>query len=90
MNAAGAVLGIDPGSRKAGFALLDAQGNVVEAGVAPVPALRERLRALLAAHPAGAVALGRGTNAAALAAELEPLGLPIHLVDEFRDHSAGS
>ena len=28
--------------------------------------------------------LGRGTNSAALAAELEPLGLPIHLVDEFR------
>jgi RNase H-fold protein (predicted Holliday junction resolvase) len=83
VNAAGAVLGIDPGSEKAGFALLDAQGKVVQAGVVPVPALRERLRALLAAHPAGVVALGRGTNSSALAAELKPLGLPIHFVDEF-------
>ncbi len=84
MNAAaGGVLGVDPGSGKAGFALLDPQGTVIEAGVVPVPALRERLRALLAVHLVEALALGRGTNAQALAAELADLGVPIHLVDEY-------
>jgi RNase H-fold protein (predicted Holliday junction resolvase) len=80
---AGAVLGVDPGSDKAGFALLDAQGAVIEAGVAPVAALRDRLQALLANRPVEALALGRGTNAAELATELRDLGVPIHMVDEY-------
>jgi RNase H-fold protein (predicted Holliday junction resolvase) len=79
---AGAVLGVDPGSDKAGFALLDAAGAVIEAGVAPVAALRDRLRALLADRRVEALALGRGTNAAALATQLRDLGVPIHMVDE--------
>ena len=37
----------------------------------------------MAAHPVEALALGRGTNARALAAELGDLGVPIHLVDEY-------
>ena len=60
MNAlAGAVLGVDPGSDKAGFALLDVHGAVIEAGVVPVAALRDRLQALLANRPVEALALGR-------------------------------
>jgi RNase H-fold protein (predicted Holliday junction resolvase) len=83
VKAAGGVLGVDPGSGKAGFALLDPQGSVIEAGVVPVASLRERLQALVAVHPVEAVALGRGTNAQRLAAVLADLGIPIHLVDEY-------
>lgn len=82
MNA-GAVLGVDPGRDKAGFALLDAAGDVVEAGVVPVLGVAERLRAVLAGREVAAIALGRGTNAAALRERLLVLGVPIHLVDEF-------
>ncbi|MGA8535360.1 MAG: hypothetical protein WB615_14730 [Candidatus Tumulicola sp.] len=80
--AAGAVLGVDPGNDKAGFALLDHDGSLIAAGVVPVSALRERLQALLAGRSVAALALGRGTNAGALAARLGDLGIPIHLVDE--------
>jgi RNase H-fold protein (predicted Holliday junction resolvase) len=78
-----AVLGVDPGRSKAGYALLDASGAVVAAGIDPIDRLPARLRTLLAGHPARAIALGRGTNAGAVKAALEPLGLPIHLVDEY-------
>jgi RNase H-fold protein (predicted Holliday junction resolvase) len=80
---AGAVLGVDPGRDKAGFALLDANGEVLEAGVVPVASVVERLRALADAGTVAAIALGRGTNAATLAERLRGLGVPIHLVDEF-------
>ena len=79
----GGILGVDPGSAKAGFALLDPNGAVVAAGVVPVAELLERLAPVLAEHPVEAVALGRGTNAGALSASLANLGVPIHLVDEF-------
>lgn len=81
--AAGRVLGVDPGSVKAGFALLDASGGVIAAGIVPVADLRERLETLLGEQPVAAVALGRGTNAGALRASLAGLGVPVHLVDEF-------
>ena len=77
------MLGVDPGREKAGFALLDASGEVLEAGVVPVASVLERLRALAGAGTVAAIALGRGTNAASLAERLRGLGLPIHLVDEF-------
>lgn len=78
-----AVLGVDPGRDKAGFALLDAAGGVIEAGVLPVERLAVHLNSLLAGRSVTAVALGRGTNSAALAAGLRDLGVPIHLVDEY-------
>ena len=78
-----AVLAVDPGRVKAGFALIDAEGAVVTAGIAPIADLRERLAVLLRQHPVRALALGRGTNATALAAALRPLGVRIHLVDEY-------
>ncbi|MBV8117984.1 MAG: pre-16S rRNA-processing nuclease YqgF [Candidatus Eremiobacteraeota bacterium] len=79
----GAVLGVDPGRDKAGFALLDRTGSVIEAGIAPVEALRERLGQVVAGQTVAALALGRGTNAPAVAKRLRDLGLPIHLVDEY-------
>lgn len=83
MNARGAVLGVDPGRDKAGFAVLDHAGAVIETGVVPVGSLAARVRDLTVRHAVGAVALGRGTNAAALELQLRDLGLPIHLVDEY-------
>ncbi len=83
MTSPGAVLGIDPGRSKAGYALLESSGALVVAGIEPVERLAECLRALLAGHAAGAIALGGGTNARRMRAELQSLGLPIHLVDEY-------
>ena len=78
-----AVVGVDPGREKAGFALVDAGGSVIAAGVVPADRLGPHLKGLLAGRSVSAVALGRGTNAAALAAGLRDLGVPIHLVDEY-------
>jgi RNase H-fold protein (predicted Holliday junction resolvase) len=83
MTAAAGVLGVDPGRAKAGYALVDASGAVVTAGIEPLEALAGRLRELIGGHRVAALALGRGTNAGAVKARLEGLGLPIHWVDEF-------
>jgi RNase H-fold protein (predicted Holliday junction resolvase) len=77
------VLGLDPGTRKCGYALVEgAGGPPLTLGIAPLEALRERLRELLAATPVGVAAIGRGTNAAAVVAIVEALGLRAELVDE--------
>lgn len=81
--AGGAVLGVDPGRFKAGYALVAADGSVLDAGVAPLEELPARLTALLRDHAVEAVALGTGTNARNLLGGLERLGPPVSLVDEF-------
>lgn len=92
------VLGLDPGTRKCGYAVLRAVDEPPLAlGIAPFDALAERLRAVLAATPATLAAVGRGTNAGAVVSVVRELGLPYELVDErettlrararfFRDH----
>lgn len=78
-----AVLGIDPGTRKVGFALIqDADSPAIARGIEPLDTLLERLRPLLADHPIAAVALGSGTNATKLARMLEALNVPVHIIDE--------
>lgn len=96
-----AVLGIDPGTRKIGFALIeDAVSPPLALGIETVDGLLRTLRPLVDAHPLRAVALGGGTNAAVLRALLEGLGAPVHLIDEtdtsyraralyFADHPPG-
>ena len=93
-----AVLGVDPGTRKFGYAVLTALGAPpLTLGIAPIETLRERLREVLVATPVTVAAVGRGTNAAAVADVVRDLGLPVQLVDErettllararfFRDH----
>ena len=83
MGAAGWVLAIDPGRDKAGFALLDEQGAVVESGITAAGGLRDRVAALVAGRAVKALALGKGTNSAPLAAQLRDLDIPIHFVDEY-------
>ncbi|MHB8363418.1 MAG: RuvC family protein [Vulcanimicrobiaceae bacterium] len=79
-----AVLGVDPGTRKAGYAVVAGAGAgaPLALGVEGLDTLLERLRPLVPQYGIRAVALGRGTNAAAIAALLGCLELPIHLVDE--------
>jgi RNase H-fold protein (predicted Holliday junction resolvase) len=88
VNATGAVIGVDPGRSKAGYALLDASGRVVAAGIEPIGRLPERLGELLSGHRVTAIALGRGTNARPVRAALEKLGVPIHLIDEYETSRA--
>ena len=77
------ILGIDPGTRKAGFAIVDASsGSVADLGIESIDALLERARALIARHSVVTIALGRGTNADALGSALAGLGVPVELVDE--------
>jgi RNase H-fold protein (predicted Holliday junction resolvase) len=83
MTPAEAVIGIDPGRSKAGYALLELAGTVVAAGVEPLEQLPERARALVRLRRVTAIALGKGTNARSVGASLGSLGLPIHLVDEY-------
>ncbi|HXO07944.1 MAG TPA: hypothetical protein VN880_07915 [Solirubrobacteraceae bacterium] len=77
-----AVIGVDPGSRKAGYALVERSGAVVVAGIEPIERLHACLVDLTARCSVDAIALGRGTNARPVRASLEPLGIAIHLVDE--------
>jgi RNase H-fold protein (predicted Holliday junction resolvase) len=78
-----AVLGVDPGSVKAGYALVDDRGRMLEGGVVAISELPARLADVAAAHPVDVLALGQGTRAASVAIALAPLGLPIRYVDEF-------
>ncbi len=77
------VLGIDPGTRKAGFAVAEKSARrPIALGIEPLESLARRISALLQAHPISDVALGHGTNASAVARLLQGAGLPIHLIDE--------
>ena len=79
----GTVLGIDPGTRKVGFALItDAISPPLALGIETLDGLLARLAPLVEAHPLSGVALGAGTNAGALRALLEAFGAPVHLIDE--------
>ncbi len=79
----GAILGIDPGTRKCGYAIVVRAGEVpLELGIVPTEDLGERVRDLAARYGLRAVALGGGTHAAPVRAVLETLGVPISIVDE--------
>lgn len=78
-----AVLGIDPGTRKVGFAIVqDADSPALARGIEPVESLLDRVRPLLESHPVAAVALGSGTNVNRLAQILRALDVPVHVIDE--------
>ncbi len=76
-------LGVDPGTRKCGYALIERIGTVpIVLGIAPLPQLDAALQALIAAYRIDIVALGRGTNSMHVANVLTSLGLTHVLVDE--------
>ena len=77
-----AVLGIDPGMRKAGYALVLQDGSVAERGIEAVDDLFAAMSLLVERNRVDVLAMGGGTNAARVTAYLAPLGLPVYLVDE--------
>ncbi len=77
------VLGLDPGTRKCGYAVVTGiDAPPLALGIIPLESLAERLREVLAATPAGLAAIGRGTNASVVSDVVRALGLPFELVDE--------
>lgn len=77
------VLGIDPGTRKVGYAVApDPDSPALALGIVSIDRIVERLVPLISEHRVTTVALGAGTNAGSLAKQMEALGLPVHLVDE--------
>jgi RNase H-fold protein (predicted Holliday junction resolvase) len=81
--ATGRVLGIDPGTGKAGYAVLEPDGSVLAQGIEPLDGLAARLAGVVAGYGPAAIAIGRGTNSGAVARSLAALGLPVHPVDEY-------
>jgi RNase H-fold protein (predicted Holliday junction resolvase) len=77
-----AILGIDPGTQKCGYAVVGPGGATIERGIVPTGELYERLRSIVPQHGVRAIALGSGTNAGEVRAAIEKLGLPIALIDE--------
>lgn len=82
------VIGVDPGRRKAGYALVEMSGAVVTAGIETIERLPARISGLAAQRPIAAIALGEGTNARRVRAALGSLGLPVDLVDEYETSRA--
>ncbi len=83
MSEHGLVLGVDPGRSKAGFALLRADGGVVQSGIEALEELHDRLLPIVAEGGIDTIALGSGTNSGTVKRLLGGLGLPIVWVDEF-------
>ena len=80
---AGRVLGVDPGTGKAGYAVLDPDGTALVQGIEGLAGLAERLAAVVAEFGPAVLAVGRGTNAGRVIKSLAALGLPVHQVDEY-------
>jgi RNase H-fold protein (predicted Holliday junction resolvase) len=77
------LLGIDPGTRKCGFAVVERLGaQPLDLGIASLDAFADRLASLLRTYPIEHVAIGCGTNAETIAAVVRTTGLPFDLVDE--------
>jgi RNase H-fold protein (predicted Holliday junction resolvase) len=77
------VLGLDPGTRKCGYAVVTGiDAPPLALGIVPIETLAERLREVVAATPVALAAIGRGTNAAVVADVVRSLGVAFELVDE--------
>ncbi|HTZ53471.1 MAG TPA: hypothetical protein VMB20_00290 [Candidatus Acidoferrum sp.] len=76
------ILGVDPGTRKVGFAVVDAQGETQDLGIEMIADFGARVRALMVRWAFSAIAIGTGTNARPLGTELATLGIPVIYVDE--------
>ncbi|TAM77685.1 pre-16S rRNA-processing nuclease YqgF [bacterium] len=81
------VLGVDPGTRKVGLAVVDESGLPLALEVAPVEATASRAVELVRSYGAEVVALGGLTGHRTVEEVLRavlPVELPLHLVDERR------
>jgi RNase H-fold protein (predicted Holliday junction resolvase) len=78
----GSILGVDPGTHKAGYAVVGPDGSIIARGIEEPGRFVDLLRPVLGLHPIVAIALGTGTNSRPFKERLACLGVPIHLVDE--------
>lgn len=77
------IVGLDPGTRKVGFAVTaEGGGPPISLGIVPVEGLEARLRELVPLHGITLAAVGQGTNASAVTAIVRAVALPMALVDE--------
>jgi RNase H-fold protein (predicted Holliday junction resolvase) len=76
------ILGVDPGTRKVGFAVLDDRGQTHDLGIELLADFVARVHALKERWAFGAIAVGMGTNAKTLGTDLAGLGVPVTYVDE--------
>jgi RNase H-fold protein (predicted Holliday junction resolvase) len=77
------LLGVDPGTRKCGYAVIErVDAQPLTLGIAPLAEFGSRLSTLRANFDIDMVAIGHGTNAAAVSAVVRDAGLPFVLVDE--------
>jgi RNase H-fold protein (predicted Holliday junction resolvase) len=76
------ILGVDPGTRKVGFAVVDGQGQTHDLGIELIGDFAFRVKGLIERWAFTAIAIGTGTNARTLGGELAPLGIPVIYVDE--------
>jgi RNase H-fold protein (predicted Holliday junction resolvase) len=80
---AAVVLGIDPGTRKCGYAVVrEPLAAPLELGIVPTDDLARTVRELAGRFSIRTIALGRGTYARPVGERLADLGLPVELVDE--------
>lgn len=78
------ILGIDPGTRKCGYAVITTSGEApATIGIVDTASLGGIVTELLMQYPIAAIALGSGTHAPPVAAELAACGVPVHIVDEY-------
>ena len=76
------ILGVDPGTRKVGFAVLNDRGETHDLGIELIADFVVRVQALKERWAFEAIAVGMGTNARALGSDLAGLGVPVTYVDE--------
>jgi RNase H-fold protein (predicted Holliday junction resolvase) len=77
------LLGVDPGTRKCGYAVIERiDAQPLALGIAPLDEFAARLAELRATFPIDMVAIGHGTNADVVSAVVRDAGLPFALVDE--------
>jgi RNase H-fold protein (predicted Holliday junction resolvase) len=77
------LLGVDPGTRKCGYAVIERlEAQPLTMGIVPLEEFGPRLATLSANFDIDMVAIGHGTNAAAVSAVVREAGLPFVLVDE--------
>ena len=77
------LLGVDPGTRKCGYAVIERPGAPPAAlGIVPLGEFEAQLSALRARFPIDMVAIGHGTNAGVVSNVVRDAGLAFALVDE--------
>lgn len=78
------VLGIDPGHKKCGLALVGADGNIVARCVAPAELVGEVVAGWLAKHPVEWIVVGDGTRSAEVREAVEAVAgeIDVTVVDE--------